>query len=271
MEPEAKNSSCKNIKSDLGIFIGLDCALMIADRQLASGSQIENRRSQITNPAYQRVFDLDSNPARTAVNRVFSRTQGHQTRFALRETAGRVAVEARRDALFFRVSTRRYSKSAGQWKPRGGLPSKPSRRSVLRVSTRRYSKSAGQLKPAGRVAAGQWKPAGRVEPQLNTYLKKRGRLEAHHLNRISIFSHISAAYPPRLEGGVELESNCSRPAVTLRLLRPDFLVGQIANLPNAATKRGLRRRNSEHGTWKLEPESFPQKHSNLIRTRRALP
>ena len=137
---------------------------------------------------------------------------------------------------------------------------------------------------AGRVAAGQWKPTGRVEPQLNTYLKKRGRLEAHHLNPISIFSHLSAATHRTFIGGLELqgtaqvcqsalcflcgdknnqflrfiqaavESNCSRTAVSLHFLRPISPVGQIANLPSTGTDRRRRGRSPEHETWNLQAE-----------------
>ena len=64
-------------------------------------------------------------------------------------------------------------------------------------------------------------------------------------------------------GGVELELNCSRTAVTLRLLSPASPVGQIGNLPNATTERGRCCRNSEHGTCSLEPlaERAPSEQS----------
>ena len=104
-------------------------------------------------------------------------------------------------------------------------------------------------------------PAGGFEPELN---------------RISIFSPISAAAPRRMGRVFDLDSNRSPAAVTLRFLRPishtaiPRQVGQIANLPYAVA--GARRctRSAEQETWTLEPETLAaggvELESNWART-----
>ena len=71
-------------------------------------------------------------------------------------------------------------------------------------------------------------------------------------------------------GGVELESNCSRPAVTLHFLRPISPMGQIVNLPYATTDGRCCSRNAEDETRNLEPGTLApggvELESNSART-----
>ncbi len=214
MKPEAKNSTRKNVESYLRMFISAHCALMIGDRQLASGSQIENRRSQITDPAYRRVFELDSNPARTAVNRVFSRTQGHQTRFPLRKPAGRVAAKC--------------PKGAGQL-------------NTYLKKTRPFGSPS--FEPDFDFFAHFRSQSSNIHG--------RARITRYCAMMSTCVSFLYGSKDNQLFRARQaaVESNSARTAVNAHFLSPLSPVGKIGNLPNPTIDPSNYGRNSEHGTF----------------------
>ncbi len=132
---------------------------------------------------------------------------------------------------------------------------------------------------------------GRVEPQLNPYSSKGNEYTPGafdpELNRISIFSRFSTANPRASEpqaslahfgdlcrrsrhsmGGVELELNCSRTAVTLRFFRASVASSHPCPLRRYELSKLAERATSEQSGRRF-PERRPLRRYHIAEAGRA--
>ena len=208
------------------------------------------------------AFELDSNPARTAVTlRFFSGKVASSHPCPLRrhespkEPSEHQATRMRSSVTSSGVSTS-VAPFDDMTEGAGGLPA---RRSVPPLPSSPESSIRDYRSPIFE-ARNHWRPGQPGTCNLEP-LGERGSTEPRPLRRHDRRCRRCSCTPKETFpwAAFELDSNRSRTAVTPRFLRPishlrfRTPLGQIGNMPYATTDQRRRGRNPENETWNLEP------------------